>query len=453
MLDINRATLDIPSESIRFRSGQKIDGYTIDKLVFEGSQSQSFSIKNEGDKIIKVYYIGEEPDKELVRQLCRQSNPSLLHIYRYGIYAEHFYCIEKRYQNIPSDSLRKKELTEKEKAAIRAFHSLGFAHLDIKKEHFMCDEKGNVVLIDIGYAHRLKSRFNKTPSCFSAPEIYAGNYSKESDYYSFGITVLEQFFPDLFRNKTKQEIRAFVNSDKPLKAAERLPESVREDVKKMLADNPSSRALDKAEKPVQTKSIVKSTPCSQPKQTNLSLAELKPLLIYEVLELAHKGDVKVFQNKVMSVLKGISWNNPGSVNAAYTYLKSVPRSSAEKNYTNLCGKNINRFFEKLKVYTTPNRLHLHNPFKYFRRLRLFKKFYVMDKEFVQQLDKKGSEIAALNEKRAWAILKGIGITLGVLCAIAVAIGIIIAILYILAIIIGIIIVFCVIAGLIAAAGG
>ena len=457
MLDINRATIDIPSESMDFRSGQNIGGYTVDKLLFEGSQSQSFSIKNDNTKIIKVYFIGEEPNKDLVHKLSQQNNPSLLRIYQYGSYAQHFYCVEKRYRDVSdlynaASSVQKKTV-DSEKKAVNAFHALGFAHLDIKKEHFKCDENGNVVLIDIGYAHRLGSSFNKSPSCFSAPEVYADRFSKESDYYSFGISVLEQFLPDLLKGKSKQEIKAFVNSDRSLKAADRLPVFIQGDVKAMLTDNPLSRSLYKTNRVDSVNNHAHTTSHSSYQQPTMSLAEIKPLLVYEVLELAHKGEVQVFKNKVLKVLKEINWNNPSSVNATYTYLKSISRGSTEKNFTNLSGKNINRFFAELKVYTAPNRLHLHNPLKFMRHLRLFKKFYVMDKALVQRLDKQGVEIAALNEKRAWAILKGIGITLGVLCAIAIAIGIIIAILYILAIIIGIIIVCCVIAGLIAASGG
>ena len=457
MLDINRATIDIPSESIDFRSGQIIGGYTVDKLLFEGSQSQSFSIKNDNTKIIKVYFIGEEPDKDLVHELSQHNNPFLLRIYQYGTYSDHFYCVEKKYNDISSMQKARlsvqKKMIESEKKAINAFHTLGFAHLDIKKEHFKCDENGNVVLIDIGYAHRLGSSFNKSPSCFSAPEVYAGRFSKESDYYSLGISVLEQFFPDLLKGKSKQEIKTFVNSDEPLNTANRLPTCLLDDVKAMLADNPSARVLYKTKPVLETSNIKETVNRRQNSHPTMNISELKPLLVYEVLELAHKGEVQVFKNKVLKVLKEISWNNPSSVNATYTYLKSIPRGSTEKNYTNLSGKNINKFFAELKVYTTPTRLNLHNPLKFMRHLRLFKKFYVMDKALVQRLDKQGAEIAALNEKRAWAILKGIGITLGVLCAIAIAIGIIIAILYILAIIIGIIIVCCVIAGLIAAAGG
>lgn len=457
MLDINRATIDIPSESMDFRSGQNIGGYTVDKLLFEGPQSQSFSIKNDNTKIIKVYFIGEEPDKDLVHKLCQHNNPSLLRIYQHGTYASHFYCIEKKYHNVPSihnaDFSEQKRVLDSEKKAINAVHSIGYAHLDIKNEHFKCDENGNVVLIDIGYAHRLGGSFNKSPSCFSAPEVYAGRFSKESDYYSFGISVLEQFFPGLLNDKSKQEIKAFVNSDRPLKAADRLPAFIQGDVKAMLADNPLSRFLYKTNRVDSVKNHTHKTSHRSCQHPTMRLAEIKPLLIYEVIELAHKGDVKVFQTKVVSVLKEISWNNPNSVNATYTYLKSVPRGSTAKNYTNLSGKNIDKFFAELKVYTTPTRLHLHNPLKYMRHLRRFKKFYVMDKALVHRLDKQGAEIAALNEKRAWAILKGIGITLGVLCAIAIAIGIIIAILYVLVVIIIIIIVFCVIAGLIAAAGG
>lgn len=456
MLDINRTTLDIPSESMAFRSGKIIGKYTVDKLLFEGTQSQSFSIKNDNTKIIKVYFIGEEPNMELVRKLSQNNDPSLLRIYQYGTCAEHFYCIEKKYNNISpmqNEGLSvQKKMIEGEKKAVNAFHALGFVHLDIKKEHFKCDENGNVVIIDIGYAHRLGSSFNKSPSCFSAPEIYAGRFSKESDYYSFGIAVLEQFFPDLLKGKTKQEIKAFVNSDEPLNMANRLPACLMDDVKRMLADNPSVRALYKT--PIsEINNITERVYHRQNNHPTLNVSELKPLLVYEVLELAHKGDVQVFKNKVLKVLKETSWNNPSSVNATYMYLKFIPRGSTEKNYTNLSGKNINEFFAKLKVYTTPTRLHFHNPLKFMRHLRFFKKFYVMDKTLVQRLDKQGAEISAFNEKKAWAILKCIGITLGVLCVIAIAIGIIVAILYILAIIIGIIIAICVIAGLIAASGG
>ena len=67
-----------------------------------------------------------------------------------------------------------------------------------------------------------------------------------------------------------------------------------------------------------------------------------------------------------------------------------------------------------------------------KMLCLFKKLYVLDKNQVANNERTGAEISKVSEERAWAILKGIGITLGVIAAIAAAIGVIIVICYVIA---------------------
>lgn len=68
------------------------------------------------------------------------------------------------------------------------------------------DRKGNVVLIDIGSAAKIGTVYTKKISQFAPNELYSGKFSKESDYFSFGISILEQYIPDFFKNKTREEI-------------------------------------------------------------------------------------------------------------------------------------------------------------------------------------------------------------------------------------------------------
>lgn len=463
----DRKTVTRPHKSINFSNGKAINGYHIEKFIKSSSQCEIFSLLNDGNKILKVYYIGEEPDKKLVELLSNSTSSSLPHIYNYGIYSEHFYCIEQKYFELPLFSgLSEKEQVEvvnKEIAAVNALHKIGYLHLDIKKEHFMKDKNGNIVLIDIGYAQRSdNTSFNKDIPAFAAPELYARKCTKESDYFAFGVALLEQYLPELFRSKSRQEIVSFINSKKLIGACSTLKGSMNGMIKVLLSDNPKARTLnvfdDGAAKRVvhreiQSREINRSETATKPIQSKLmTTEEAKEALLYQVYELAHKTEPVIFETKVVTALKKTRFTDVTSIEATESYLRTLPRNTQNVNYTNLSNKNIEKFIENPEVTTKPSRFYYHSPIRFMRHLKMTKKIYTMKKELVNELDKQGSLINKKNEETAWAILKVIGIVIGVIAAIAVAIAVIIAILYILAAILCIIIVGCILAAIFAAMG-
>lgn len=436
----NRATQNKPRDSAFFKKGSKIGPYTVCDYYFEGSQSTILTVDN--DKLARVYFRGCEPDKKLSALMKVSTDACICKIIDSGTIDNHYYEIIEKYTPIPNlSSLPKSEqlmLLQRETDAIKAFHSLSYCHLDIKKEHFMMDRNGNVVLIDIGSAAKIGEAYTKKISQFAPNELYSGKFSKESDYFSFGISIIEQYIPDLFENKTREEIIEYVQSPKILEACSRLPSECRETVRIMLSDNPNARGKNDwfgkrvTRRFTQTDSlkIVKAENDIRP-TISASISSIKEDIIFELLELAHKGEPVLFTKQIKNASKALNINDTVSATAFLKYLRSLPRGDANCNYTNATKKNILKCLEKNVVINT-NKINSRNPVTYMKMLCLFKKLYVLDKNQVANNERTGAEISKVSEERAWAILKGIGITLGVIAAIAAAIGVIIVICYVIA---------------------
>lgn len=80
---------------------------------------------------------------------------------------------------------------------LKAFHSEGFLHRDVKPDNLMIDERLNVFLIDFGTAipfeaHHLKSNYVGTLAYMSPEAVFRPHEMDiSSDYYSLGKTLLE----------------------------------------------------------------------------------------------------------------------------------------------------------------------------------------------------------------------------------------------------------------------
>lgn len=436
----NRVTQIKPKNSVNFKRGSKIGSYTINAFYAESSQSTIFTLDEKGDKIARVYFQGCEPDKELSELMKNTTNPSVCKILENGTYDNHYYEIVKRYDMIPPlNRLSKNNQTEvlrRELKAIQAFHNLGYCHLDIKSEHFMFDAECNVVLIDIGSAAKIGTAYTKEVSQFASPELYSGKFSKESDYFSFGVSIIEQYFPDLFADKNREEIIEYIQSSKIMNDCNKLPAEYREFVKSLLSDNPKARTdnewFGKRVRRNYTQAVsVATVESNQNNTVQTDINALQEDIIFELLELAHKGKPILFEKQIKNAARSLNIDDASSATAFLNYLKTLPRSGTECNYTNVTKKNILNCLDK-KVVTAINKINSRNPVTYMKMRCFCKKLYVLDKNQVANNDRTGSEISKISEERAWAVLKGIGITLGVIAAIAAAIGIIIVIFYIIA---------------------
>ncbi len=88
---------------------------------------------------------------------------------------------------------------------LKAFHSEGFLHRDVKPENLMIDEQLNVYLIDFGTAilieaHQLKTSYVGTLPYMSPEAVFCPHVmDKSSDYYSLGISLIELIGKDSHR--------------------------------------------------------------------------------------------------------------------------------------------------------------------------------------------------------------------------------------------------------------
>ena len=100
-------------------------------------------------------------------------------------------------QNIKFKTDMLKSIIKSLNEGINAIHSVGIFHKDVKPANMMISDDGShVILIDFGISSATNGRTvvatqtGKTPF-YSAPETNLGLFSKESDYYSLGISLYE----------------------------------------------------------------------------------------------------------------------------------------------------------------------------------------------------------------------------------------------------------------------
>jgi len=102
--------------------------------------------------------------------------------------------------------------------ALRALHTAGILHKDVKPANLMrCDDGKSVALIDFGISSVLEdgrtvliTKTGMTPE-YSAPETFKNVFLEESDYYSLGVTLFELFSGYTpYANMTGEEIEQYV---------------------------------------------------------------------------------------------------------------------------------------------------------------------------------------------------------------------------------------------------
>ena len=105
---------------------------------------------------------------------------------------------------------------------LRAIHEAGIIHKDLKPSNIMLNSDGETVsIIDFGISSVvddgntvLVTKTGMTPE-YSAPETFKNLFLKESDYYSFGITLFELFCGYTpYANMQPEEIEQYVSVQK-----------------------------------------------------------------------------------------------------------------------------------------------------------------------------------------------------------------------------------------------
>lgn len=136
---------------------------------------------------------------------------------------------------------------------LEAIHEVGIIHRDLKTPNLMRDAKGVVRLMDFGIAKHMDSETHMTgtgailgtPEYMSPEQVRGEKIDARSDLYAMGIVIFELFTGDVpFRGDTPlATIFKHMQEPPPLDEprSQRVPNKVKDLLRKMLAKNPGER--------------------------------------------------------------------------------------------------------------------------------------------------------------------------------------------------------------------
>ena len=186
--------------------GTIIDGYSVVRTITEntGEATLLLTEKDGTQYVLKIYHKDTKPKQELRDSLKALSDPHVMPTLGNGTWNERYYEVLPFYsegdlgscQNIDTKTLRG-VIIPGVNAGLHALHAKGIIHRDIKPSNiFFTDNHTSVVVGDFGISSVLNTNMSVRATGmartlgYAAPETSTGYISKESDYYSFGVTLL-----------------------------------------------------------------------------------------------------------------------------------------------------------------------------------------------------------------------------------------------------------------------
>lgn len=175
--------------------------------------------------VAKVYKRKFAIKQEVIDALLKIDSPYVARLYETGTYNGYPVEILPYYER---GSLQGKTFTEDElvrkiipniNEGLHAIHEAGIIHKDLKPSNIMLNSDGETVsIIDFGISSIiadgntvLVTKTGMTPE-YSAPETFKNLFLRESDYYSFGITLFELFCGYTpYANMQPEEIEQYVS--------------------------------------------------------------------------------------------------------------------------------------------------------------------------------------------------------------------------------------------------
>ncbi len=184
------------------------DKYKIqNQLEVTSGEADLFLCTDEKTQFVaKIYKRKFAIKKEVIDALLKIDSPYVAKIYTTGTYRGYPVEILPYYEN---GSLQGRRFSEDElirsvipcvNEGLHALHEAGIIHKDLKPSNIMANSDGETYsIIDFGISSVidngntvLVTKTGMTPE-YSAPETFKNLFLKESDYYSFGITLFELF--------------------------------------------------------------------------------------------------------------------------------------------------------------------------------------------------------------------------------------------------------------------
>lgn len=203
------------------------DKYTVQSQLEVSSGEADLYLCSVGSSqyVAKVYKRKFAIKQEVIDALLRIDSPYVARLYETGIFNGYPVEILPYYEK---GSLQGKTFTEDElirkiipniNEGLHAIHEAGIIHKDLKPSNIMLNSDGETVsIIDFGISSIvadgntvLVTKTGMTPE-YSAPETFKNLFLRESDYYSFGITLFELFCGYTpYANMQPEEIEQYVS--------------------------------------------------------------------------------------------------------------------------------------------------------------------------------------------------------------------------------------------------
>lgn len=229
-----------PHTAIDFSRRTSIDGFKIKKVIAENTGEATLILTEDEEgvnQVIKLYHSGARIDGKIEKVLENINSPYVMPYRKGGIYDGRMYEILPYYEkgdltkNIPmSIDFIEKIVVKSLNEGLKVLHDNGIIHRDIKPSNlFLSDDESRVILGDFGISSLLDNNISVRATSisrtlgYSAPVASNGFVSRQSDYYSFGITLLHLVIgQDPFLGMTDMQI-LYQTINKPLEIPATVP--------------------------------------------------------------------------------------------------------------------------------------------------------------------------------------------------------------------------------------
>jgi len=243
--------------AIDFTRRTSIDRFKIKKVIAENTGEASLLLtESEGiSQVIKLYHMNTKPDERIEKVLEKINSPYIMPHTKGGVYDERTYEILPYFEkgdlakHIPmKPEFIENVVVKSVNEGLKVLHDNNIIHRDIKPSNlFLSNDETMVVLGDFGISSLLDSNVSVRATSmsrtfgYSAPEASSGFVSKESDYYSFGITLLHLAMgQDPFAGMTDMQI-LYSTINKPLEIPSTIPQRLQQLIRGLTVKDRNNR--------------------------------------------------------------------------------------------------------------------------------------------------------------------------------------------------------------------
>jgi serine/threonine protein kinase len=190
---------------VQIGTGASVAGYQVVDIISENTGEATLLLveRESVQYVLKMYHKNKTPKENLLEILDGINSEYVIHNVDKGMYYDRFFEVLPYYKN--GDLLAQMPISEEEiekvivpcvNEGLKALHEKDIIHRDIKPSNiFLSEDRRKAIIGDFGISSVLNQDVSVRATSmsrtlgYSAPETSNGFISKESDYYSLGITV------------------------------------------------------------------------------------------------------------------------------------------------------------------------------------------------------------------------------------------------------------------------